>query len=63
MHKEPTVYINCNLPVSLVERLKSEARNRAVRERRHIPYTHVLRDVLDQGLPTVQAETPTMQNQ
>jgi hypothetical protein len=59
MHKEATCYINANLPVSLVERLKAEARNRSVREAKHIPYTHVLKDVLDQALPAMQAEPAT----
>jgi hypothetical protein len=54
--KEPTCYINCNLPLSLVERLKAEARNRSVRECRHIPYTHVLRDMLEQALPAAAGE-------
>jgi len=56
MQTRPTQFINANLPIDWVERIKAEARHRAVMEARHIPYVHVLREALEKAFPATLKE-------
>jgi hypothetical protein len=56
--QEPTQTINLWAPISLVERIKSAARQRAVQERRHVAYAEEIRRVLESAFPQ---ESPVIQ--
>lgn len=53
MSTRPTCFINANLPLDLVERIKAAARKKAVQDCRHVPYVHVLREALEQAFPAI----------
>jgi len=56
--RQPTCFINANLSLELVERIKAVARRRAIMECRHVPYVFVLREALEEAFPAEQEDTP-----
>ena len=62
--QSPTCFINANLSLDLVERIKAAARRRAILEARHVPYVYVLREALEQAFPASSEEArPATMNQ
>ena len=51
MQCKPTKFINANVSLDLVERIKEQARNRSIMERRHVPYVVLIREALEQSFP------------
>ena len=44
-------FIGAKVPAALLERIKDAARQRAIQQRRHVPYVELLREALMQAFP------------